>query len=40
LYLVWKEARSRNANQAAPSRSEEPEKLHVAPFNGSEPFNR
>jgi exopolysaccharide production repressor protein len=40
LYLVWKESRSRNVNQAAPSRSEEPEKLHVTPFNGSEPFNR
>jgi exopolysaccharide production repressor protein len=39
LYLVWKESRSR-VNQAAPTRSEEPEKLQVTPFNGSEPFNR
>ncbi|OCJ15111.1 exopolysaccharide production repressor exox [Rhizobium sp. AC44/96] len=40
LYLVWKESRSRNVNKNASARSEEPEKLPVSPFKGSEPFNR
>ncbi|WP_160010261.1 exopolysaccharide production repressor protein [Rhizobium sp. 18055] len=40
LYLVWKEAKERSGSKVAPARSEEAEKLHVTPFNSSEPFNR
>lgn len=40
LYLVIKENRERNGSKAAPARGEEAEKLHVTPFNSSEPFNR
>jgi exopolysaccharide production repressor protein len=40
IYLVWKEAKQRNGSKLAPTRTEEAEKLHVTPFNSSEPFNR
>ncbi len=40
IYLVWKEAKQRNGSKLAPSRVEDAEKLHVTPFNSSEPFNR
>jgi len=44
LFLVWKEARARNATKGmsaamAPARDDK-DKIPVSPFNNSEPFNQ